>query len=155
MLEEEEIYQTKNNTYPDFSNLRDFEKGDCIYDESTESFEDEDDDTDCDNDSMTKRTTVVVIMIYMTKTTRKPFQKDLLTCRLSKDSEKKQLQSLKQPKSFLRTRGSSARVSMRVLFTVFLNTAQTKMREMKQKSFLRRKKKRATTTITMAKILPL
>ena len=52
MLEEEEIYQTKNNTYPDFSNLRDFEKGDCIYDESTESFEDEDDDTDCDNDSI-------------------------------------------------------------------------------------------------------
>ena len=51
-LEEEEIYQTKNNTYPDFSNLRDFEKGDCIYDESTESFEDEDDDTDCDNDSI-------------------------------------------------------------------------------------------------------
>ena len=51
-LEEEEIYQTKNNTYPDFSNLRDFEKGDCIYDESTESFVDEDDDTDCDNDSI-------------------------------------------------------------------------------------------------------
>jgi len=51
--EEEEIYQTKDNTYPDFSNLRDFEKGNRIYNSSVESFEeDEFEDEDYDGDSI-------------------------------------------------------------------------------------------------------
>ncbi len=51
--EEEEIYQTtKDNTYPDFSNLRDFEKGNRIYNSSIESFDDDYDDDDYDDDSI-------------------------------------------------------------------------------------------------------
>ena len=51
--EEEEIYQTKDNTHPDFSNLRDFEKGNRIYNSSVESFEeDEFEDEDYDGDSI-------------------------------------------------------------------------------------------------------
>ena len=51
--EEEEIYQTtKDNTYPDFSNLRDFEKGNRIYNSSIESFDDDYEDDDYDDDSI-------------------------------------------------------------------------------------------------------
>ena len=51
--EEEEIYRTKDNTYPDFSNLRDFEKGNRTYNSSVESFEeDEFEDEDYDGDSI-------------------------------------------------------------------------------------------------------
>ena len=51
--EEEEIYQTtKDNTYPDFSNLRDFEKGNRIYNSSIESFDDDYEDDDYDDDSL-------------------------------------------------------------------------------------------------------